>query len=91
MATNIFISRVLKSPLCEFLAMRLICVQYSQSSPKISQRALKMLVLPANVYQKLQLTSYFTYEEDAGLKRARIYNTFLFIFILEGQNRTVGR
>lgn len=50
-----------------------------------------MLVLPASVHQKLQLTSYFTYEQDGGLKRARIYNIFLFIFILEGQNKTIGR
>lgn len=63
MALNFFfISRVLKSALCKFLAMRLISAQYSQSSPEMSQRALKMLILPANVYQKLQLTSCFTYE-----------------------------
>lgn len=49
-----------------------------------------MLVLPASVHQKCQLTSYFTYEQDGGLKRA-IYNIFLFIFILEGQNKTIGR
>lgn len=52
--------------------MRLISAQYSQSSPEMSQRALKMLILPANVYQKLQLTSCFTYEwERGGSNRAK--------------------
>lgn len=66
MAPNIFISSVFKNPLCEFMAIRLICVQYTQNSPKISQRALKMLISPASAYQKLQLIFYFRYEQDGG-------------------------
>lgn len=66
MAPNIFISSVFKNPLCEFMAIRLICVQYAQNSPKISQRALKMLISSASAYQKLQLIFYFTYEQDGG-------------------------
>lgn len=66
MAPNIFISSVFKNPLCEFMAIRLICVQYAQNSPKISQRALKMLISSASAFQKLQLIFYFRYEQDGG-------------------------
>lgn len=66
MAPNIFISSVFKNPLCEFMAIRLICVPYTQSSPKIFQRALKPLISPASAYQKLQLIFYFRYEQDGG-------------------------
>ena len=48
------------------MAIRLICVQYTQSFPKISQRALKTLISPASAYQKLQLIFYFRYEQDGG-------------------------